>query len=59
MMTLHREPPLPVSKCSEADTPPAYDVRDIVRQSGQARLILDGAIYTLRITRAGKLILTK
>ncbi|KIN69615.1 HemP domain containing protein [Sulfitobacter donghicola DSW-25 = KCTC 12864 = JCM 14565] len=38
---------------------PTYDVRDIVQKDGQARLVLDEAVYTLRITRAGKLILTK
>ncbi|MEP2922427.1 hemin uptake protein HemP [Sulfitobacter sp.] len=38
---------------------PAYDVRELVHENGQAHLLLDGATYTLRITRAGKLILTK
>lgn len=38
---------------------PAYDVRRLTRQLGQANLVLDGAVYHLRITRAGKLILTK
>ena len=38
---------------------PAYDVRRLLRGGAQAHLVLDGATYTLRITRAGKLILTK
>lgn len=38
---------------------PAFDARDMVGQTGQAHIILDDQIYVLRITRAGKLILTK
>ncbi|MEM9636382.1 MAG: hemin uptake protein HemP [Pseudomonadota bacterium] len=38
---------------------PAYDVREIMRGGGQVRMLLDGQTYFLRITRAGKLILTK
>jgi hemin uptake protein HemP len=38
---------------------PAYDVRRLMQGGGQAHLVLDGMAYTLRITRAGKLILTK
>jgi hemin uptake protein HemP len=34
-------------------------VRNLTRSGDQAHLVLDGQIYTLRITRAGKLILTK
>lgn len=36
-----------------------YDVRDLISKGVQARLVLDGQPYFLRITRAGKLILTK
>ncbi|MEP2641058.1 hemin uptake protein HemP [Roseobacter sp.] len=36
-----------------------YDVRDLITAGVQARLVLDGQPYFLRITRAGKLILTK
>lgn len=36
-----------------------YDVRDLIATGVQARLVLDGQPYFLRITRAGKLILTK
>ncbi len=38
---------------------PAYDARDLVGPGTQATLLLDGQAYTLRVTRAGKLILTK
>ncbi|WP_299829882.1 hemin uptake protein HemP [uncultured Roseobacter sp.] len=36
-----------------------YDVRALIETGVQARLVLDGQPYFLRITRAGKLILTK
>ena len=38
---------------------PAWDARALTGSCGTARIVLDGQIYTLRITRAGKLILTK
>ncbi|MGY9047204.1 hypothetical protein P775_27940 [Puniceibacterium antarcticum] len=37
----------------------SYDARELTGELGQAYLTLDGQLYTLRITRAGKLILTK
>lgn len=36
-----------------------YDARDLVKDGVQACIVLDGQTYYLRITRAGKLILTK
>ena len=36
-----------------------HDARDLVRDGATAQIRLDGQIYTLRITRTGKLILTK
>ncbi|MEM7614177.1 MAG: hemin uptake protein HemP [Pseudomonadota bacterium] len=42
-----------------ADTMPTYDVSDLVKEGVQARLVLNRQAYYLRITRAGKLILTK
>lgn len=36
-----------------------YDARDLVKDGIQACIDLDGQTYYLRITRAGKLILTK
>lgn len=58
-MTTTLKPPPTVAQVPVPDTLPAYDVREIMQDGGQARLILDGAAYSLRITRAGKLILTK
>ncbi|MFO7770507.1 hemin uptake protein HemP [Roseovarius gahaiensis] len=39
--------------------PTCHDARDLTQGGTTANIILDGKIYTLRITRAGKLILTK
>lgn len=50
---------LPKTTNPEASPLPAYDARDLTESGDQARIILDGQVYTLRITRAGKLILTK
>lgn len=36
-----------------------YDAREIIRDGSQACILLDDQVYYLRITRAGKLILTK
>ena len=36
-----------------------YDARDLVKDGVQACVVLDDQTYYLRITRAGKLILTK
>jgi hemin uptake protein HemP len=41
------------------DTLPLYDATDLTKGGDLARIKLDDQIYTLRITRAGKLILTK
>ena len=38
---------------------PLHDARVLTRGGVQARIMLDGQVYALRITRAGKLILTK
>ena len=38
---------------------PSHVARDLTEGGTQAQIELDGQIYTLRITRAGKLILTK
>lgn len=38
---------------------PLYDARELTKAGAQALIALDGQVYTLRITRAGKLILTK
>lgn len=41
------------------DAAPLHDARDLTKGGVQARIALDGQVYALRITRAGKLILTK
>jgi len=38
---------------------PLHDAHDLTGPQGQARIALDGQVYMLRITRSGKLILTK
>lgn len=38
---------------------PVHQARTLTGQDGCAMIELDGQLYTLRITRAGKLILTK
>ncbi|MCA0134191.1 hemin uptake protein HemP [Pseudosulfitobacter pseudonitzschiae] len=47
------------AKPTPADKAPAHDARSLTEGGDQARIVLDGQVYTLRITRAGKLILTK
>lgn len=38
---------------------PSYVATDLTQSGTQAQIILGDQVYTLRITRAGKLILTK
>ncbi|MCC5983257.1 MAG: hemin uptake protein HemP [Rhodobacteraceae bacterium] len=38
---------------------PVHDAQVLTDGGQQARIVLDGKVYLLRITRAGKLILTK
>ncbi len=40
-------------------TLPAYDATDLTKGADQAQIVFGEKVYTLRITRAGKLILTK
>lgn len=42
-----------------ADTLPTYAATDLTKSGDQAHIVLGDQTYTLRITRAGKLILTK
>jgi len=39
--------------------PTCHDARSLTMGGATATIVLDGKLYTLRITRAGKLILTK
>ncbi|EET47688.1 hemin uptake protein HemP [Thalassobium sp. R2A62] len=54
-MSFHSTPP----PQTPAPTLPSYSARDLTEGADQAHIVLDGQTYTLRITRAGKLILTK
>ena len=38
---------------------PLHEARVLTEGGSLARIVLDGQVYSLRITRAGKLILTK
>lgn len=64
-MTLIARPPRP-DACAPAASPvrpeagvPVHDARALTTGAREARILLDGKVYTLRITRQGKLILTK
>lgn len=51
-----------VPPASTGSSPPqidTYDARVLIKDGVQASIVLDGQVYFLRITRAGKLILTK
>ncbi|WP_435138877.1 hemin uptake protein HemP [Pseudopelagicola sp. nBUS_19] len=41
------------------NTLPTYNAEDLTKGGDQAHIVLGDQTYTLRITRAGKLILTK
>ena len=43
----------------EAPTQTTYDACDLIKDGSQVGILLDDQHYVLRITRAGKLILTK
>ncbi|HBS49805.1 MAG TPA: hemin uptake protein HemP [Rhodobacteraceae bacterium] len=57
-MSLMHNAPSPRSVDRTDDTA-SYDARDLIVNGTKAEIVLDGQTYTLRITRAGKLILTK
>lgn len=57
MSTMRNLPP--PRDADHADGTLIYDARDLVANGVKAEIILDNQTYTLRITRAGKLILTK
>ena len=54
-MSFHVAP----AKNVPVNTFPTYAARDLTEGGDLAQIVLDDQIYTLRITRAGKLILTK
>lgn len=47
------------AKATMIEPLPVHDARDLTDGAIQARIVLDEQVYTLRITRANKLILTK
>ncbi|MGR3273441.1 hemin uptake protein HemP [Thalassococcus profundi] len=57
-MSLMQNLPTPASVDRSDDTA-TFDARELIRNGVKAEIVLDGQTYTLRITRAGKLILTK
>lgn len=57
-MTMMRNPP-DAAPLDKSEKTASYDARDLILNGVKAEIILDGQTYTLRITRAGKLILTK
>lgn len=57
-MSLMQNFPKPRS-VDRIDETATYDARDLIVNGTKADIVLDGQTYTLRITRAGKLILTK
>lgn len=54
-MSFHTPPPTKL----QAPSLPTYAAIDLTDGGDLAQIVLDGQIYTLRITRAKKLILTK
>jgi hemin uptake protein HemP len=54
-MTYHSAPP----QQSTTRNLPSYAARDLTQGDDLAQIVLNEQVYTLRITRAGKLILTK
>ena len=50
---------LPLRPSVAPQTLPTWQARDLTLGGTSAQIVLDGQVYTLRITRAGKLILTK
>ena len=57
-MGLMTQVPYQTPKRPEPEAP-VYDARDLTQNGDTAKILLDGQVYTLRITRASKLILTK
>ena len=55
-MSVHSLPDHPPARPKEF---PTHAAEDLTQGGDQAHIVLGGQTYTLRITRAGKLILTK
>lgn len=51
--------PMNVQRALQSSSVPVHDALKLTAGGNTAVIVLDGQIYTLRITRAGKLILNK
>lgn len=51
--------PLKLHPGCDLDLPPMHRAEDLMAGGNVAQIVLGDQVYTLRITRAGKLILTK
>lgn len=49
----------PVAPALANNIPPRHEALSLTEGGTQAQIVLNGQVYCLRITRAGKLILTK
>lgn len=49
----------PLNLAVDTSMPAVHDARELTAGGREARIVLNGNVYTLRITRQGKLILTK
>jgi len=60
-MTLQSIPDFLTADALMATVPdvPVHSAKELTRGGTLAQIVLDGKVYALRITRAGKLILTK
>ena len=58
-MTLHAPTDISRPAPTQPQPIPLHRAQDLTRGGVLARIDLDGQVYALRITRAGKLILTK
>lgn len=52
-------PAMPQSVEPSTSPTPVYDANDLTQGGNKAHILLGDQVYLLRITRAGKLILTK
>ena len=51
--------PTPLHRAKPVEILPRFDAKDLTEGGQLAEIILDDQVYRLRITKAGKLILTK
>jgi Hemin uptake protein len=58
-MSLYSQPDFTRSQPVQQQGLPLHSARALTKGGTQAQIELDGKVYDLRITRAGKLILTK